>query len=165
MESMDESLRNFSLVFEDKIAGSAHPGSGATLAGGLALLREKGFRAIISLTETTLDIPLLREFEFDYRHLPVMDFQPPSLEQIVEAVNFMEAHRKEGSGVLVHCAAGQGRTGTILAAYLVATGLDAEEAIRRLRRLRPGSIETAEQEKAIHAYERHLKETARKKND
>jgi atypical dual specificity phosphatase len=47
-----------------------------------------------------------------------------------------------GRRVLIHCAAGLGRTGTALAAYLVVSkGLSAEEAIKAVRRLRPGSIE------------------------
>jgi atypical dual specificity phosphatase len=57
-------------------------------------------------------------------------------------------------GVAVQCLAGKGRTGTVLAAYFVRQGLTADEAIRKVRDLRPGSVEVAEQEEAIRAYER-----------
>ncbi|NXC51886.1 DUS23 phosphatase, partial [Aleadryas rufinucha] len=45
---------------------------------------------------------------------------------------------------------GHGRTGTLLACYLCKERhLDGSDAIREIRRLRPGSIETAEQEQAV----------------
>jgi atypical dual specificity phosphatase len=157
---MSDSIPNFGFVFEDKIAGSAHPGSGRLLIEGLTRLKDQGFAAILSLTEEPLERPVLREFGFSYEHVPVPDFYAPTLEQIVRAVEFIEAHRGEGAGVLVHCTAGQGRTGTILAAFLVGQGMSAEEAIATVRQLRPGSIETLEQEHAVQVYERHLKEAA-----
>ena len=61
-----------------------------------------------------------------------------------------------GQAVAVHCGAGLGRTGTLVACYLVAGGLSAEEAIAKVRRLRPGSIETLEQEAAVRTFEESL---------
>ena len=52
-------------------------------------------------------------------------------------------------GVAIHCSAGLGRTGVVLACYLVQKGLTAQNAIARVRRLRPGSIETEEQADAV----------------
>lgn len=40
---------------------------------------------------------------------------------------------REGEGVMLHCAAGMGRTGTAAACVLKALGLDADEALRRVR--------------------------------
>jgi atypical dual specificity phosphatase len=59
---------------------------------------------------------------------------------------------QRGRPVAVHCASGLGRTGTLLAAFLVSQGATAEGAIERVRSVRPGSVETLEQEQAIHAY-------------
>jgi len=53
----------------------------------------------------------------------------------------------------VHCHAGIGRTGTILAAYLISQGKTARDALRELRVMRPGSVETSEQEDVLISYE------------
>lgn len=158
---MDISIPNFGYAYLDQVAGSAHPGSGQRLAGALGELRELGIASIVSLSERPLERALLREFEFAYAHVPVVDFSPPTVEQMAECVEFIEERNREGDGVLIHCAAGQGRTGTMLAAFLVARGLGPEEAIEEIRRLRPGSIETREQESAVYDFDRHLKEGAK----
>ncbi len=54
--------------------------------------------------------------------------------------------------MLVHCSSGYGRSGTMAACYLVAEGRSPEEAIREMRRLRPGAIETDEQEAMVRAW-------------
>lgn len=61
-------------------------------------------------------------------------------------------------GVGVHCAMGCGRTGTILACYLVAKeGYSADDAITETRKRRRNSIETRKQEQAVRDYEKSLK--------
>lgn len=56
--------------------------------------------------------------------------------------------------VAVHCMAGLGRTGTILACFLAAREMPANNAIIIIREWRPGSIETFEQEAVVYKYER-----------
>jgi len=69
----------------------------------------------------------------------------------------VEDARRSGQKIGVHCLAGQGRTGTMLACYLVSQGKSPGEAISEIRDLRPGSIETPAQDRAVHQYARDLR--------
>jgi protein-tyrosine phosphatase len=47
---------------------------------------------------------------------------------------------------------GQGRTGHILAAYLIRSGLSGRDAVARLRIICPGALGSPEQERSLHAF-------------
>jgi atypical dual specificity phosphatase len=64
---------------------------------------------------------------------------------------------EKGMGVAVHCGAGLGRTGVVLAGYFVAKGMSASNAIAKVRKLRPGSVETDEQAEAVAEFARRRK--------
>jgi len=120
-------------------------------------LWKKGVRSIISLTEEPLP-ENLRE-GFYYYHIPIEDFSVPTEEQIWEFFEAMDESLKRG-GVVVHCFGGIGRTGTMLALYLVRSGWKAEDAIDYLRRIRAGSVFTPAQEMLVYDFERKVTEGA-----
>lgn len=143
--------RNFSWLLESKLAGCARPESEAELNG----LRSEGVRAIISLTGTPLYPEPINRLDFAYLHSHISG--APSLIQLDEIVQFIEEQSAQSKPVVVHCAEGMGRTGTILAAYLVRKGMSADDAISKVREKRPGSIQNLEQENAIRMFERTLR--------
>ena len=80
--------------------------------------------------------------------------EAPDQDQLERAVSAVVRATERGMGVAVHCGAGLGRTGVILAGYFVVKGLSAANAIARVRRLRPGSIETEDHAQAIEEFAR-----------
>jgi atypical dual specificity phosphatase len=117
-------------------------------------LRQQGIDLLISLTEDPPRRDWINDAGLLHMHVPVVDMEPPTQEQLDRCVSAIERAHTQKMGVAVHCSAGMGRTGVILACYFVARGLSAQNAIARVRRLRPGSIETDEQEQAVVEYAR-----------
>lgn len=72
-----------------------------------------------------------------YLYLPTVDDHAPSLEQLRRGVAFIAEQVAEGGAVYVHCGAGVGRAATMVAAYLVSTGLTPDQAWVRIREVRP----------------------------
>ena len=138
-----------------ELAGMGRPGL-RDLDADLAFLKGQGVGAVVSLTETPLDERAIRDAGMPSLHLPIVDMAAPSQGEIARFVWFVQARIGEGRPVVTHCLAGRGRTGTMLACFLVHRGRSAQDAIREVRSHRPGSIETVEQEEAIHIYEQGL---------
>jgi len=149
---------NFSFVVPKILAGMARPGLFGQLDEDLAFVKSEGIRAILSLSESPLDETLVRREGFSYLHVPVGDFTAPTLEQVERCVSFIDRMvEEENKPVAIHCGAGCGRTGTILACYLVKKAKTAEEAIEDIRSKRPCSIETDTQRVLVYRYEEYLK--------
>ena len=132
------------------IAGSEQPRS----PDELQWLKRQGIRAILSLTEQPLPPAWLAGFETE--HVPIPDMTAPSIGQLHACIAFLDRCRGARMTPLVHCRVGRGRTGTVLAAYLIAHGAPVHEAIAQVRRERPGAIETADQEAVLYLFEHAL---------
>jgi atypical dual specificity phosphatase len=107
---------------------------------------------VINLHERAHDPSRLGQFGLTEVHIPVADFTAPSPEQLDRGVEAIEHALAEGRRVAVHCGGGLGRTGTLLACCLIRQGMSTVDAIERVRAVRPGSIETRDQVRAILAY-------------
>ncbi len=142
---------SFSWVDRPRLAALAHPQS----ADDLRWLRRNGIDVLVTLTESPLPRQWVNDAGIFAVPVPVPDMEAPTLRQLEHILTTIQKANDSGMGVAVHCAAGMGRTGTVLAAYFVADGLSAREAIRKVRDMRPGSIETTDQELAIEAYAAH----------
>jgi len=143
----------FTWVDQPLLAAMARPES----ADELAWLRQQGIQVVLSLTEDSLRRDWVNDAGLMAVHVPVVDMESPTQEQLEKCLSIIERTHQHQMPVLVHCSAGLGRTGVILACYFVAKGLTAQNAISKVRRLRPGSIETDEQADAIVTFARSRK--------
>ncbi len=139
-------------LIEDSLAACRYPRSEAALRE----LADRGVTLLVNLHEQAHRSELLARYGLTEVHLPVPDFTPPAPDQLERGVAAIEQAVASGRKVAVHCGAGLGRTGTLLAGYLVKRGLSPRDAIGRVRAVRPGSVETPAQEAAVDAYARRL---------
>jgi len=123
-------------------------------------LVDSGVDCIVSLTEEKKIES--KELKCKNHRIPIVDFTPPKIEQADEFVNLVLQYKKEGKLLHVHCQGGKGRCGTMLACYYCRM-YDAEDAIKKVRCMRPESIETKEQEELVHQYKKHLEDGKIKK--
>ena len=164
VKSQVERMRGFYWLIDGVLAGCARPGArgrgepadpraaAEALDGDLAALKAEGIGAVLSLTETPLVEGAITRQGLEGLHIPVDDLRAPTPEQLRSALAFIDRQRALGRRVAVHCLVGQGRTGTVLAAYLIRGGLDAAAALREVRSVCPGAIGSPEQERALEAY-------------
>ena len=143
---------NFSWLIEEKLAGSGIP----TSLDEFDWLLDQGVKSIVTMTENAL--PSEWTQKIDYLHVSTADFHAPDMEKIDSAVNFIRNQIQNNQSVMVHCAAGLGRAGTILACYFMKyEKYSAIQAIKKIRSERPGSIQSDVQELAISYYEKYVR--------
>jgi atypical dual specificity phosphatase len=145
---------NFSFL-DENVAGSARPMS----AREVRWLERKGIGSVLSLTEEPLKKPWVEGL--DYLNIEIKNHTVPTLDQISKSIEFIQSSISGGKKVVVHCAAGKGRTGTILAAYWsLANKIDPKSSIAFIRSKRPGSIEKKQQGIVFDYYEQFVREKA-----
>jgi atypical dual specificity phosphatase len=151
-------MRNLSFI-DDFVGGSHKPGmSPSNLNDDLIVLKDLGITMILSMSDSPLDDKICAQQGIKCHYFSVKDYYPPSLDQFVEMMTIMDGNTS--GKTLVHCNAGMGRTGTVLAAWLVYKHkIPANEAIETLRSKRKGSVQTFRQEDGIKEFEVKISST------
>ena len=155
-------------VIPDVLAGMAMPfidperrlnGGGGlnAYADELPALHQAGVRAVVCLLNIPSDQAIYEWAGFAIECLPVPDGWPPTAEQAWQFIRFVDDQRSRGHPVAVHCEAGLGRTGTMLAAYLIAKGDPPAAAIARLRAIEHAAVETPRQIHFLEEFAASLK--------
>ena len=142
---------NFSWLIENKLAGSAIPTSNDEAQWVI----EQGVKSIVTVREEPLDDDWVKDV--NYLHVHSNDMGVPEFNDLVYAVDFIHRRITNNEPVMVHCLAGMGRTGTLLACYLVKyQKISAGDAIQKVREERPGSIQSYPQEEMIFQFAKSL---------
>ena len=145
--------QGFAWLEPGRLAGAPLPGVVNDVDHDLNALRRMGITRLITLTERDLPQDVLQRHGLTNLHLPIRDHEAPSLGQIQMLLKRMETLIAQGEVLAVHCLAGRGRTGTVLAAWWIREGLTAQESLRRVRLLDPHYVQSTEQEVFLQRYE------------
>ncbi len=162
---------------DGKVGLTFAPGKHSTSKGGARwerdladdldrLVQEFGTAVLVCLLEDHeldwLKIPDLVQ-EAEARHIEVLRLPIPDAgvlpeqQPVRDLVTSMTDAVAAGKTVVIHCAGGLGRTGTVAGCFMVQHGMTAEDAIVTLHRVRSrNSPETRGQEAFIAQYERDL---------
>ena len=143
---------NFSWIIEKKLAGSAIP----TSKEEVDWLKAEGVKSIVTIREEPLEEEWLEDI--NYLHIHSNDMGVPEFDDLINSVDFLHQRITNDEPVMVHCLAGLGRTGTILACYMIKyEQMSADDAIQKVRNERHGSIQSFSQEEIIFRFEKSLK--------
>jgi atypical dual specificity phosphatase len=148
----------FHWIVPGKLAAMALPGLAAPIDEDLADLHGKGVRAVATLTERPLPEKARAASPLLHKHIPIVDFDVPSIDQVRDFCAWADERIAKGEPVAVHCFAGLGRTGLMIACWLVREpGRTTERVLYEIRKLEPGYVQTAEQENFVSIWESTLR--------
>jgi atypical dual specificity phosphatase len=150
---------HFNWIEQDVLAASPLPRTPVDIE----TFHEAGIRAIITLTEQPLLLrpevsftaDLLTQLDIRSFNIAIDDFGAPTNEQVAEMMDILGQLKAEGRPALIHCYAGQGRTGTMLHAYYLAQGWslrDARERVSARRVICDFNILSAPQQKFLQDF-------------
>lgn len=147
--------RGFVWLLPGRLAGTPWPGVVHGADYDLQALRNVGITHLVSLTEEPFDPLVAARHGIGCIASPVPDMHPPTVPQALALCSRIDRLLGSGKVVAVHCRAGLGRTGTVLAAYWLWRGrgeLSAPRALEDVRRLEPGWVQSDAQVRFIEQF-------------
>jgi hypothetical protein len=157
---MNDAIEPFSIATIEAAPGrigiARLPGRSGDLARDIAAIRDWGARLVLSMTESDEMMeggagelsPQLSALGIAHHHFPVRDFGAPKRADDRWSVLSRDLHARldAGEAILLHCMGGKGRSGMLALRLLAERGMEPEAALRLIRQVRPGAVETREQE-------------------
>lgn len=146
--------RGFLWLEKGVLAGTPRPGVVLDAQYDLEALKRVGVDHLITLTEDPLDAAMLAPYGIQSSWFPIRDMGAPGIEHAEAICAAIDRLTGNGCVVAVHCHAGLGRTGTVLAAYLIWHGMDGLAALDRVRRIEPRWVQSDVQVAFLEAFAR-----------
>jgi protein-tyrosine phosphatase len=125
-------MRNAYWVEPGRLLAGPHPRPET-----LPALAEAGITAFVDLTQPG-EVDAYDHLIGDAVHhqLPIGDFGVPTDAELTATLDLIDALLSDGRRVYVHCWAGVGRTGTVVACHLIRHGMPNAEALAEVATLR-----------------------------
>lgn len=123
---------------------------------GWEKMQALGITAIVNMREIQYDDRAQGIAPEDYLHLPTVDGTAPTLAQLHTGVAFISEKVTKGDKVYIHCASGFHRAPTMASAYLMATGLSLNEALAKIKKVRPFARPIPVQKKQLEIFATEL---------
>jgi atypical dual specificity phosphatase len=138
--------RDFRWMIQGRLGGLPRPGIVASLAHDLDGLRRLGITTLVTLEETeTVPPGELAAAGISCLHFPIVDMEAPQLAIAADWCREIASRLEAGEVIAMHCRAGQGRTGTMLASQLIWQGSTAIDALDAVRAVNPRWVTSCEQ--------------------
>jgi len=150
--------RGFLWLLKGKLAGTPLPGVFFEEDYDLKALQRVGITHLISTTQKPVSVEKLKLFNIEGNSFPVKDMGTPTLAQAIEVCEYIDTAIKNNGIVAIHCRAGLGRTGTVLALYLIWKNSDALSALEKVRTTEPRWVQSEQQVKFLDTFSDYVNE-------
>ncbi|HLO95820.1 MAG TPA: ATP-binding cassette domain-containing protein [Burkholderiaceae bacterium] len=147
----------FAWLIEGRLAGTPWPGLFHPAAYDLGLLQALGVTRLISLTGQAYAPQVAAQHGIRTGCVSIEDMQAPSIDLALQLCLGIEAWLEAGEVVTLHCHAGLGRTGTMLAAYCLWRHdgrMSGAQALSQVRRCHAGWVQSDAQINFLHEFAR-----------
>lgn len=148
--------RGFLWLKKGRLAGTPFPGIVVDLDVDLEALKRVGVTHLVSLTERKLNEDDLAPYNLHVVRSYIPDMCAPSLKQAYEICMKITELLQHDAVIAVHCRAGLGRTGTILASQLIWEGSTALNALDTVRKIEPRWVQSDLQIDFLESFEKYL---------
>lgn len=131
-------------------------GAAPSVKFDLNTIKQSGVEVILNLCAECGDLhEKERDAGFIVYWLPISDAYAPELDELDEALEWLIEHVDSGKKTLIHCRFGVGRSGTIIAAYLLKKGFSLEQVLERMKQM-PATPTSREQRNLVFEYAKKL---------